>query len=592
MKRKIHNILVLLAVVLLAWQQAQAQDITAAAGTLTVSHENNNANENSQKVVDNNYNSKFLLFDFGLKKPIWIQWQANTAAVAGIYTLTSGGDAPDRDPKNWTIQGSNNGTTWTVLDTRTNEVFDQRGLTRTFFFQNATAYTHYRLNITENNGGGLFQLAEWRILAAVAPQAPTDLVALSPSGSEVVLSWKDVSNSEAGFDVESSIDSTAFTLVETVPINATTFTHTGLKVSTKYYYRVTAKNNFGKSAYTNTADATTLSFPEALVDLTNNGGDLTVQQDNTSNANENSPKFIDNNANTKFLVSSGNIWIQYISKDKAILTKYTLTSANDAADRDPKDWKLEGSNNGTNWTTLDTRANENFANRFQKNTYIIANTLPFNYYKITITTKGGSAFQAAEWELWGRKLELPAGPQNLTVKALSETEINITWKDNSLNETGFEIERSRDGTTYEVLTKLGANISEYTDKNLEAGGGYYYRVSATSLIGNSVYSNVAATRTKGGDLSKPKPVAPAILSPNDDNVNDRWVIKNLNLYPSNEVKIFDRVGRMVYFKQNYANDWDGTFEGAPLAENVYYYVIKFWPGVPDLKGAVMIVRDK
>jgi hypothetical protein len=30
----------------------------------------------------------------------------------------------------------------------------------------------------------------------------------------------------------------------------------------------------------------------------------------------------------------------------------------------------------------------------------------------------------------------------------------------------------------------------------------------------------------------------------------------------------------------------------PLAEDVYYYVVKFWPGIPDLKGSLMIVRDK
>jgi gliding motility-associated-like protein len=103
---------------------------------------------------------------------------------------------------------------------------------------------------------------------------------------------------------------------------------------------------------------------------------------------------------------------------------------------------------------------------------------------------------------------------------------------------------------------------------------------------------VAATRTQGGDLSKPRPVASKVLSPNGDEVNDRWTITNLQLYPSNDVQIFDRAGRLVYRKQNYANEWDGTYENMPLAEDVYYYVVKFWPGIPDLKGSVMIVRDK
>lgn len=591
MKRKILLAIALLAFFAGSRHHAQAQDIFAAGGTLSVSSENNNANENSSKVVDNNYTTKFLLFNFGTLKPLRIQWQANAAAVAGIYTLTSGNDASDRDPKAWTLEGSNNGTDWTVLDTRSNESFANRLMTKTFFFQNTAAYTHYRLMITENNGGGLFQMTEWRLLTAAAPAAPTNLVVQAPAGTETVLTWTDASNSEDGFEVEVSTDGTTFSLVETVATNVNSYTHTGLDVSTKYYYRVTAKNPFGKSAYTNTAEATTLSFPEPLIDLTNNGGTLSVEHENT-NANENSSKFIDNKADTKFLVSHGSLWIKYVSTDKAILSKYTITSGNDAPERDPKDWVLEGSNNGSDWTSIDTRSGEVFTGRTQKRTFIFSNTKPFNYYRITLTTAGGSAFQAAEWELWGRKLEVPAGPGNLTVKALSETEIDITWKDNSLNETGFEIERSADGTTYEVVGTVAANVAQFKNTGLTAGGGYYYRVAATSLIGNSVYSNVAATRTKGGDLSIPRPVASRVLSPNGDEVNDRWTITNLHLYPTNDVQIFDRVGRLVYRKQNYANEWDGTYETMPLAEDVYYYVVKFWPGIPDLKGSVMIVRDK
>lgn len=594
MKRKILIALGLLATFIGSGHQALAQDIIAAGGTLSVSTENGGgagAGEGSPKVVDNNYTTKFLIGGFATAKPLRIQWTANAPAVAGIYTLTSGNDAADRDPKSWTLEGSSNGTTWTVLDTRSNESFANRLMTKTYFFQNATAYTHYRLMISENNGGGLFQMTEWRLLTASAPTAPTGLEAQAPAGTEAVLTWNDLSNSESGFEVETSSNGTNWTLLTTTDINVNSYTHTGLDVSTKYYYRVTAKNIYGKSAYSNTAEVTTLSFPEPLIDLTNNGGTLTVEADNT-NANENSPKIIDNNPATKFLVSRGSLWMQYVSTDKAILTKYTITSGNDAPDRDPKEWTLAGSNNGTDWTTIDTRSNQVFSGRGQQRTFIFTNTKPFNYYRITLTTMGGSAFQAGEWELWGRKLEVPAGPGNLTVKALSETEIDITWKDNSANETGFEIERSTNGTTYEVIATVAANATGYKNTGLIAGGGYYYRVSATSLIGNSVYSNVAATRTKGGDLSKPLPVASRVLSPNDDNVNDRWTITNLHLYPVNDVQIFDRAGRLVYRKQNYANDWDGTSERMPLAEDVYYYVVKFWPGVPDLKGSLMIVRDK
>ncbi|PIQ19922.1 MAG: hypothetical protein COW65_17980 [Cytophagales bacterium CG18_big_fil_WC_8_21_14_2_50_42_9] len=594
MKRKLLNAFAFLTVSILTLQSASAQDIMSAGGTVEVSTDNTgNANENKDKVVDNNLSTKFLLGSFATAKPLRIQWNANTAVVAKYYTLTSGGDAPNRDPKSWTLEGSTDGTAWTLLDTRTDEApFAERGQTNTYAFTNETAYKHYRLMIIENNGDGLFQLAEWRLLTSASPLAPTNLTAMASAGNETVLFWNDASITEENFDVEVSTDGTNFTLAGSVPANSTSFTHTGLTMSTKYYYRVASRNQFGVSEYTETAEVTTLDFPEELEDLTNNGGTLTVQKDNTSNPNETKDKFIDNSATSKYLVDLQNLWITYNSTDKGILTKYTLTSGNDAPDRDPKDWKIEGSNNGIDWTQLDERKNEKFSGRGQTKTYVIANTLPFNVFKITITNNGGSLFQAAEWELWARKLEVPAGPGNLTVKATSETEINITWKDNSENETGFEIERSTDGTTYEVITQVAADATEYNDKNLTAGVGYYYRIAATSIIGNSVYSNVAATRTKGGQTSKPAPVATSILSPNGDNVNDRWSISSLDLYPSNEVKIFDKVGRLVYTRQNYANEWDGTSNGSPLAEGIYYYVVKFWPGIPDLKGSLMIIRDK
>ncbi len=593
MKKNILSAIALFVFTWLTCQNVSSQDIMSAGGTITVSHENeDNANENSSKLVDNDFTNKYLIFGFGDKKPIWFKWSATTASVAGIYSLTSGNDAPNRDPKNWKLEASNNDTDWTLLDERTDEVFSQRLMTRTFSMpDNATAYRFYRLTVTENSGDGLFQLSEWRLLSPATPEPPTDLVAIAPSGTEIALTWKDASSAETGFTIEVSTDGTEFTVVGEVESNATGYTHSGLSIATKYYYRVSAKNDFGSSNFSNVAEATTLDFEEPLVDLTNNGGVLSVQEEN-NNANENSSKIIDNDANTKYLLGKGNLWIQYNSTDKGILTKYTITSANDAPERDPKDWVLEGSNNGSDWTTLDTRSNQEFANRAQMNTYIISNTIPFNIYKITITTKGGEVFQAAEWELWARKIEVPAGPGNLTVKPLSETEIMITWKDNSDNESGFELERSSDGTSFAVHATLAENSEQFIDSNLTAGEPYYYRISATSIVGNSVYSNVAATRTKGGVSGLPLPVASAILSPNNDGVNDTWVIKNLEHYAKNEVKIFDRVGRQVYSKIGYSNEWTGVASGVPLPEGTYIYVVKFWPGIPDLTGVLTIIKDR
>lgn len=82
-----------------------------------------------------------------------------------------------------------------------------------------------------------------------------------------------------------------------------------------------------------------------------------------------------------------------------------------------------------------------------------------------------------------------------------------------------------------------------------------------------------------------------IMTPNGDGVNDRLIIKNLDMYPKNEVKIFDRAGRLLYSQQNYTDQWDGTLNGSPLAEDTYYYVVDFGPAIPRIKGFITIVKE-
>ncbi|WP_316819800.1 MBG domain-containing protein [Pedobacter gandavensis] len=82
-----------------------------------------------------------------------------------------------------------------------------------------------------------------------------------------------------------------------------------------------------------------------------------------------------------------------------------------------------------------------------------------------------------------------------------------------------------------------------------------------------------------------------ILTPNGDGYNDKWVVDNIDFYPNNNVKIFDKAGRLVYSRTNYDNGWDGTLNGSPLNEGTYYYVIDFGKGRPLTKGFITIVRE-
>lgn len=140
------------------------RDITNQA-TLSVSDENSggaSAGEGSPKLIDNDYNSKFLSFDYN--PAFWFQLKYNSAQTINAYTFTSGNDAPERDPKTWTFEGSNDGSSWTVLDTQTDYSFTGRNVTVRFPLENTTAYTYYRANVTSNGGSSLFQMSEWRVI--------------------------------------------------------------------------------------------------------------------------------------------------------------------------------------------------------------------------------------------------------------------------------------------------------------------------------------------------------------------------------------------------------------------------------------------
>lgn len=102
---------------------------------------------------DNNYNHSWYATDGFTTN--WLQVRFNTAQVVRRYDLKSsdyGTTYAGYTPRNWTFEGSNDGSSWTTLDTRTGEGSWTFYETRSFTFANATAYSYYRLNISDNTG--------------------------------------------------------------------------------------------------------------------------------------------------------------------------------------------------------------------------------------------------------------------------------------------------------------------------------------------------------------------------------------------------------------------------------------------------------
>jgi len=106
-----------------------------------------------------------------------------------------------------------------------------------------------------------------------------------------------------------------------------------------------------------------------------------------------------------------------------VVSGLTLTSANDAPERDPASFTLAGSYDGSNFTAIASGAVPVFTNRFVQNTITFSNEVPYLSYRLifpTVAGPGGNSMQIAEVELLGLGCELPSGPVDQTVCAGSD----------------------------------------------------------------------------------------------------------------------------------------------------------------------------
>ena len=224
--------------------------------------------EGADKVADGKEDTKFLCYN----SSTWIRANLETAVKALYYSLTSANDDSTRDPKSWILQGSNNGSSWTQLDIKNNEIFPGRFQTKTYKVTNTNEYKYYRLNITENMGSSMTQLAEWDLHADLPPiatnegepNAPTNFNLTVRSYNQIWLTWNDNADNEDNYKIEISTDGNTWKLMDTTPKNTTAWCSWGLQGNTRYYYRLFAENENGQSGYSNIIDTTTPddSWPE------------------------------------------------------------------------------------------------------------------------------------------------------------------------------------------------------------------------------------------------------------------------------------------------------------------------------------------
>lgn len=121
----------------------------------------------------------------------------------------------------------------------------------------------------------------------------------------------------------------------------------------------------------------------------------------------------------------------------------------------------------------------------------------------------------------------PVAPTGLTASAVSATQINLAWADNSSNEAGFRVERSTDGINFTQVATPGAGATTFSNTGLTASTAYTYRVRAYNAAGDSDPTNDAAAMT----LTPAPPTAPDSLTAtaiSSTQINLSWADRSNN----------------------------------------------------------------
>lgn len=141
------------------------------------------------------------------------------------------------------------------------------------------------------------------------------------------------------------------------------------------------------------------------------------------------------------------------------------------------------------------------------------------------------------------------------------------------------------GNDLQYLWSPGLYLSSTTAAKpvFQAGDDQLYTLTVTSRGGCTADDQVFVKVLKA-------PQVPNTFTPNNDGINDFWLIDYLDTYPSNRVQVFTRTGQLVFESRGYSKPWNGTMNGKPLPFDTYYYIIEPGNGRKPLTGYVTIVK--
>jgi len=226
------------------------------------------------------------------------------------------------------------------------------------------------VEITGGNGGA----------PIFTPVAPAALLA-TPGDKVVPLRWQP-SFGATSYIIKRSISGGPYTTLAS-DIIGSSFTDTTVMNGTAYRYVVNAKNSAGTSP-DSAEDSATPSAPSWNVAY---GGSATA----TVGA-ETAGSAFDGNSHTMWFakdIRAAALQYDFSAGQTPLIKSYTITSPALKPERDPRNWEFQGSKDGTNWVTLDTRTDQLFPLRFYEMEYALAKPAAYRYFRLNVTANNG-----------------------------------------------------------------------------------------------------------------------------------------------------------------------------------------------------------
>ncbi|MFZ4462859.1 MAG: gliding motility-associated C-terminal domain-containing protein [Bacteroidales bacterium] len=124
-----------------------------------------------------------------------------------------------------------------------------------------------------------------------------------------------------------------------------------------------------------------------------------------------------------------------------------------------------------------------------------------------------------------------------------------------------------------------------TDNFTVSTTGYYSAV----VYQNGCYNSRFFTVTNNVGPTNPVVGIMNLLTPNADGFNDVWLIQGIDGINPATVVVYARSGKTVFESSAYDNTWNGYYNGNPLPEGSYFYIVKGADG-SVYKGTLSILR--